>query len=51
VSWGSALQDFDLDGHRDIVLLDGDLHGLQQAQIEWRGTAAGLQAVQPVEFR
>lgn len=47
VSWGSALQDFDLDGRRDIVLLDGDLHGVQQEQSEWRGTASGFEMLQP----
>lgn len=47
VSWGSALEDFDLDGRRDIVLLDGDLHGIQQAQSEWRGTASGFEILQP----
>jgi len=47
VSWSSALQDIDLDGHRDLVLLDGDLHGQQQVQSEWRGTATGFQTVQP----
>lgn len=47
VSWGSALQDFDLDGRRDLVLLDGDLHGVQQVQSEWRGTPAGFEALQP----
>lgn len=47
VSWGSALEDVDLDGHRDLVLLDGDLHGVQQVQSEWRGTPSGFQVVKP----
>ncbi|HEY6460047.1 MAG TPA: FG-GAP-like repeat-containing protein, partial [Polyangiaceae bacterium] len=39
VSWAGALEDFDLDGRRDLVLLDGDLHGGPQPQAVWRGMA------------
>ena len=41
VSWGSALQDFNLDGFRDIVLMNGSLHGEQQPQTVWQGGAGG----------
>lgn len=41
VGWGSALEDFDLDGRPDLVLVDGTLHGEQQPQAVWRGGAAG----------
>ena len=40
ISWGSALEDFDLDGVRDLVLINGTLHGEQQAQSVWRGRSA-----------
>jgi hypothetical protein len=49
ISWGSALEDFDLDGVRDLVLMNGTLHGEQQAQSAWRGRAsAGKLAYSPV---
>jgi hypothetical protein len=41
VSWGGALEDFDLDGARDLVLANGSLHGEQQAQTVWRGGGTG----------
>jgi len=52
VSWGSAFEDVDLDGYRDLVLLSGDLHGGIQPPAVWRGAdpkagaAAAFGAVQ-----
>ena len=37
VSWGSAFEDFDLDGNRDLVLANGGLNGTEQPQATWRG--------------
>lgn len=50
ISWGSAREDIDLDGVPDIVLMNGSLHGEQQAQSTWRGVAtdAGRFAYDPV---
>ncbi|MGH7297839.1 MAG: FG-GAP repeat domain-containing protein, partial [Polyangiaceae bacterium] len=44
VSWASAYEDFDLDGVRDLALVDGDLHGGQQPQAVWRGGPPGTGA-------
>ena len=39
VSWGSAIEDFDLDGQPDLALLSGGLHGEPLPQAVWRGAA------------
>jgi hypothetical protein len=51
VAWGSALQDFNLDGFRDIVLINGSLHAEQQPQTVWQGGAGdgGTVAYSPVQ--
>ena len=41
VSWGSAFEDFDLDGMLDIILISGSLHGEEQPQAVWRGARQG----------